>query len=315
MVASAPCALLTFFVLLTLRRSPRGRRSPTSSTRSPRRSSQRPTTPRPTTRTPRRRFKAKRFDDVIHKVKIGVARIPTYSQGYYWLAYAYRKKREWADAADYYRRFITLNPTKTDPYFGLGASLEGLGDNKGAIAAYEKYVALEKAPEKQHFVDLAKAELGKLDPSRSPAPIPVAPPLPIATQPPPATNSAPSTDAAVLRTTAEQLHARRQARRGRAAPTSAPSPPIRATSTSTTISATSTSRSSATATRRTAFREAVVARSATTRLGWYNLAHALRKGDQKQRGGRRLPPVHAASSPTIRIRTMASARRSRRSAT
>src|SRR5439155_22371253 len=50
----------------------------------------------------------------------------------------------------------------------LGAALEGLGDKKGAIAAYDKYVALEKSPAKAKFVEQAKAELAKLDPSRTP---------------------------------------------------------------------------------------------------------------------------------------------------
>src|SRR5262245_14784233 len=58
-------------------------------------------------------FKAKRFDDAIRKLKIGVARIADYSEGYYKLAYAFRQKKEWADAADYYRRYIALNPQKT----------------------------------------------------------------------------------------------------------------------------------------------------------------------------------------------------------
>ena len=40
-----------------------------------------------------------------------------------------------------------INPSRTDTYYGLGAALEGMGDKKGAIAAYDKYVALEKAPD------------------------------------------------------------------------------------------------------------------------------------------------------------------------
>jgi len=114
-------------------------------------------------------FKTRRFDDAIKKLKVGVARVPGYSEGYYKLAYAFRQKKEWADAADYYRRYIEIMPRKTDPYFGLGAALTGLGDRKGAISAYEKYVELEKAPEKARFVDAARAELIKLDPSRAPA--------------------------------------------------------------------------------------------------------------------------------------------------
>src|SRR6478672_6494632 len=73
-------------------------------------------------------IKAKRFDDAIKKLKVAVARIPDYPEGYYKLAFAYRQKKEWADAADYYRRYVTLNPSRTDTWYGLGAALEGLGD-------------------------------------------------------------------------------------------------------------------------------------------------------------------------------------------
>lgn len=120
-------------------------------------------------------FKQKRWDDAIRKLKIGVARVADYKEGYYKLAYAYRQKKEWADAADYYRRVLAFDGNRLDCYYGLGASLQGLGDVKGAIAAYDKYVALEKTPSKQRFVDAAKAELIKLDPSRAPKEPPPAP--------------------------------------------------------------------------------------------------------------------------------------------
>jgi tetratricopeptide (TPR) repeat protein len=120
-------------------------------------------------------FKLKRFDDAIRKLKLGVARISDYPEGYYKLAYAYRQKQEWADAADYYRRYITVNPKKTDPYFGLGIALKGVGDKKGAVAAFEKYVSLETSPAKQKFIDQAKAELATLNPTGKAAPETVAP--------------------------------------------------------------------------------------------------------------------------------------------
>jgi tetratricopeptide (TPR) repeat protein len=154
-------------------------------------------------------FKAKRFDDAIRKLKVGVARIPEYSEGYYKLAYAYRQKKEWADAADYYRRYTTLNPSRTDTFFGLGASLQGLGDTRGAIAAYDKYISLEKDPAKQRFVDSARAELAKLDPARAPKPGPTfgvimpAPVDPYRAAPPPA--GPPRSDAPALRAQAEDL--------------------------------------------------------------------------------------------------------------
>lgn len=148
-------------------------------------------------------LKQKRYDDAIRRLKITVARVPEYPEGFYKLAYAYRAKREWADAADYYRRYITLNPARTDTYFGLGAALQGLGDSKGAIAAYQKYVAVEKAPQKQRFVDEAWAELSKLS-GTSPAPGAVAatPATPAATPAAPA-----SSDAAALRAKADELRA------------------------------------------------------------------------------------------------------------
>jgi tetratricopeptide (TPR) repeat protein len=227
-------------------------------------------------------LKANRLDDVIHKVKIGVARIPSYSQGYYWLAFAYRKKKEWADAADYYRRYIALNPTKTDPYFGLAASLEGLGDTKGAIAAYDKYVSLEKAPDKQRFVELAKAELIKLDPSRAPAPPPpVTPPPPVRpvvnTPTPPV---APSGEAGQLRLAAEQLQRDGKLDEAVGAYQRAlavdPNNVELFNSLGNVYFALKRYPEAA-----RAFREAV-SRDATYALGWYNLAHAYRKGDQKQ---------------------------------
>ena len=220
-------------------------------------------------------LKQKRYDDAIKKLKVAVARIPDYPEGYYKLAYAYRQKKEWADAADYYRRYVVLNPSRTDTYFGLGAALEGMGDKRGAIAAFDKYVALEKAPGKQRFVDEAKAELAKMDPSRAPNALP---PVDFSTPPPSTgTPSSGGGDAASLRAQAEDL--RKANKLGEAA---------------------------------TAYKRAIAAdrgnldlyndlgnvyfalkqygdaanafADATKRdpnyaLGWYNLAHALRKGD------------------------------------
>jgi tetratricopeptide (TPR) repeat protein len=144
-------------------------------------------------------LKQKRWDDAIHELKIAVARIADYPEGYYKLAYAYRQKHEWADAADYYRRYVVLNPSRTDTYYGLGAALEGMGDKKGAIAAFDKYVAVEKSPDKQRFVDSAKAELAKMDPTRALPPVDFSAPAPVT----PPSSSGESAQA--LRAQAEEL--------------------------------------------------------------------------------------------------------------
>ena len=209
-------------------------------------------------------LRAKRYDDAIRKLKIAVARIPDYPEGYYKLGYAYRQKKEWADAADYYRRYITLSPSRTDTYYGLGAALEGLGDNKGAIAAYDKYVALEKSPDKQRFVEQAKTELVKLDPSRAPA----APPPP----------SQPAATPSSLRAQAEELRRNGKLEDAAAAYKRA----IDAdrgnldlyNDLGNVYFALKQYGDAA-----TAFSEATH-RDPSYALGWYNLAHALRKGER-----------------------------------
>jgi tetratricopeptide (TPR) repeat protein len=230
---------------------------------------------------------AKRFDDAIRRLKVGVARIADYSEGYYKLAYAYRQKKEWADAADYYRRYIALNPSKSDPYFGLGASLAGLGDTKGAVAAYDRYVALEKSPQKQRFIDQARAEAAKLDPSRTPpgagapAGSPGGAPTPAAPAAPPTAGTAPAArgEAPQLRAAAERLRGEGKLDEAVAAYEKA-------------IAADRGNielyndlgnvhfglKRYGEAAR--AFEEAT-RRDGNYALGWYNLAHALRKADRK----------------------------------
>jgi len=220
-------------------------------------------------------FRAKRFDDAIHKLKVGVARIPDYGEGYYKLAYAFRQKKEWADAADYYRRYIALNPQKTDPYFGLGAALQGLGDKRGAIAAYDKYCSLEKAPDKQRFVEMAKGELIKLDPSRAPPPPPV---TPVALPPPPPAGPA-RADAPQLRAAAEQL--RKDGKLDDAVGAyqraiEADRGNVELYNDLGNVYFAQKRYADAAA----AFREST-ARDGNYADGWYNLAHALRKGDKR----------------------------------
>jgi tetratricopeptide (TPR) repeat protein len=216
-------------------------------------------------------LKQKRWDDAIHKLKIAVARIPDYSEGYYKLAYAYRQKKEWADAADYYRRYVVLNPSRTDTYYGLGSALEGMGDKRGAIAAFDKYVALEKNPDKLKFVESAKIELAKMDPSRAPLP----PPPPVAETPPVTAPSAPS--AATLRAQAEELRKANKLNEAAAAYKRA----IAADRSNLDVYndlgnvyfALKQYGDAA-----SAFSDATK-RDPSYALGWYNLAHALRKGE------------------------------------
>jgi tetratricopeptide (TPR) repeat protein len=57
---------------------------------------------------------------------------------------------------------MRLRPDDPDPYYGLGQTLKAAGDVPGAIDAFKKYIAMEKRPEEQRWVDKAKAELQAL---------------------------------------------------------------------------------------------------------------------------------------------------------
>jgi len=107
-------------------------------------------------------FSAQQYDTAAKRLQVITARKPKYAVGWYSLAFAYRKTKAFDKAVGAYATYIELRPTEADPYFGLGMTYKQLGDPARARAALEKYVAMEKRPEKQKFVDQAKAELGAL---------------------------------------------------------------------------------------------------------------------------------------------------------
>lgn len=155
-------------------------------------------------------LKLRRWDDAIAQLKLGVARIPSYHKGWYKLAYGYRSKGSFAEAAAAYRRFAELEPGKADPFFGLAASLQGAGDRDGAVAAYRRYLELETSPDKQQFVAQAKDEIARLTatgssaaPPSVPAPASPAPASPAPASPAPV--APPASNALSLRANAERL--------------------------------------------------------------------------------------------------------------
>jgi tetratricopeptide (TPR) repeat protein len=151
-------------------------------------------------------FKLKRWDEAIARLKQGTARLPGYHAGVYKLAYAYRQKKDFAAAADAYRKFATLEPTRSDTWFGLGAALQGAGDRAGAIVAYKHYVDVEKAPEKRRFVEQARDEIERLEAgARAPAAPVTAPPVAASPTPArPTAAAAPAPEAIGLRAQAEK---------------------------------------------------------------------------------------------------------------
>src|SRR6185437_4141643 len=67
-----------------------------------------------------------------------------------------------------YRRYSTLEPDKSEPYYGLGLCLRETGDRPGAIEALKHYVAIEKQPGSK-WVENARAILVELGANAAPA--------------------------------------------------------------------------------------------------------------------------------------------------
>jgi tetratricopeptide (TPR) repeat protein len=100
---------------------------------------------------------------------------------WYNLAYASRKAQKFDQAAQAYWKYTSLAPDDPDAYFGLAESLRQAGNAKEAVAAYKLYVAKEKRPSEQKWVEKSKErivelEQGEKKPGPAPAPVPSAPP-------------------------------------------------------------------------------------------------------------------------------------------
>jgi tetratricopeptide (TPR) repeat protein len=107
-------------------------------------------------------FALKQYTDAARAFSFATARDPNYALGWYNLAHALRKAEKPREAAESYKQYIKLKPDDPDPYYGLGQTLKTLGDVAGAISAFQKYVAMEKRPEEQRWVEKARAELQAL---------------------------------------------------------------------------------------------------------------------------------------------------------
>jgi tetratricopeptide (TPR) repeat protein len=71
-----------------------------------------------------------------------------------------------------YRRYAALEPDKSEPYYGLGLCLRETGDRPGAIEALKHYVAIEKQPASQRWVENARSILTELGAGAAAAPPP-----------------------------------------------------------------------------------------------------------------------------------------------
>ena len=116
-----------------------------------------------------------RCPDALPLLRTATQNNPSSALSWYDLAYCYRKTGQNREAADAYRQYAALRPGSPDPYYGLGVALRALGDTDGARKAFETYLALEKRPSEQRWIDKARQELAAM----APKPVVVAPPKPV----------------------------------------------------------------------------------------------------------------------------------------
>jgi tetratricopeptide (TPR) repeat protein len=108
-------------------------------------------------------FSLKKYNDAASSFQEATQRDPNFALGWYNLAHALRKGQRNQEAAAAYRQYMRLRPDDPDPYYGLGQTLKATGDMTGAMDAFRKYIAMEKRPEEQKWVDKARIELEALE--------------------------------------------------------------------------------------------------------------------------------------------------------
>lgn len=102
------------------------------------------------------------FERAIRHLERFTLRHPNRAFAWYTLAYAYRRTKRYEYAALAYEMYIDLRPREATPYFGLGMARLRLHDPNGARAAFERYIAMERDPARQAFVEQARRELHTL---------------------------------------------------------------------------------------------------------------------------------------------------------
>jgi len=125
---------------------------------------------------------AKRYGEAAEKYEAAVAADPKHAAAWYGLAVARRRSGRCDRAIVAYRRYAELSPLEPDPYYGLGLCLMETGSRPAAVEALKHYVAIDKRPTSQRWVEHANSLIAELS-----GPAPTTPTTPGAKTPPPAT--------------------------------------------------------------------------------------------------------------------------------
>lgn len=107
------------------------------------------------------------FTDAAAEMETAVRFEPRFAFGWYLLASTSRRAGNYDRAVAAYRRYLELRPAEPDPLFGIGLSLEAVGDLDGARASFEKYVERDTRPSSAEFVSMAKTHLANLQSAKA----------------------------------------------------------------------------------------------------------------------------------------------------
>jgi tetratricopeptide (TPR) repeat protein len=106
-------------------------------------------------------MQSKRYAEAAEKFEVTVAADPKHADGWYQLASARRRSDRCDRAIVAYQRFLALSPSTPSPHYGLGLCLRD-SDKAGALASLKRYVAMEKDPKAQKWVDHAQSVIAEL---------------------------------------------------------------------------------------------------------------------------------------------------------
>jgi len=83
-----------------------------------------------------------RYDEALDLLRVGVTLYPHAVELHVGMAYAYLAREEYAWARRSFERAVAQDPDHEDALAGLGETLLKIGDRGGALAAFERVVAL-----------------------------------------------------------------------------------------------------------------------------------------------------------------------------
>lgn len=107
-------------------------------------------------------FAQKKYYKAIDMFRIAAIKRKNYAMAIYNLAFILRKMKRYKESGDNYRRYIKLKHADPDAHLGLAQTRLQLGDLKGALTAYQGYLAKERRPAMREVLRQIKAKVKQL---------------------------------------------------------------------------------------------------------------------------------------------------------